>query len=231
MIKKYCDTSNLKEIKRCITRYKIDGITTNPSIMRKDGVKNYKVHCKKILKISKNLPVSFEVFGDNIREIKRQALIINSFGNNVFVKIPITNTKGKFLTQIIKELSDKKIKINVTAVFTFDQVKKIKKVLNRNTKSIISIFAGRIADSGRDPEAIIKNTIKLFRKKKNVHILWASCREIFNFYQAKKIGCHIITMPPKMIEKLKKNKISLKKYSLNTVKSFYKDGYKSKFKI
>ena len=230
-IKKFCDTANIKEIKRSIKFLKIDGITTNPSLMRKDGVRDYKAHCKKILKISKNLPVSFEVFGDSIPEIKRQALIISSWGKNVFVKIPITNTKGKFLTPIIQELHEKKIKINITAVFNFDQINKLKKILKGNTEVIISIFAGRIADIGIDPENIIKKAIQVFKKKKNIKILWASYREVFNYYQAKRIGCHIITITPSFLEKLNKAKITSKQYSLETVKSFYIDGKKSNFKI
>ena len=231
MILTYCDTSSLKEIKECINRYNIKGITTNPSLMRQNNVNDYKIHCKKILKISKNLPVSFEVFGDNETEIYRQAKIISSWGKNVYVKIPVVNTKNKFMTQVIKKLHLEEIKINITAIFTLKQIKQIKKIIKPKTDIILSIFAGRIADNGIDPEKIIMQGVKLFKNKKNVKFLWASCRENFNFYQAQRSGCKIITIPLKFIKSLNKKKITLEKYSLKTVQQFFIDGQKSRFKI
>ena len=229
-IKIFCDSADIKSIKSLIKSPYINGITTNPSLMRKEGVKNYKKHCQTILKLTTK-PISFEVFGDNFLEIKRQAMIINSWGKNIYVKVPITNTKGLMLTSLIKELQKNKIKLNITAVFTLGQIKSLKKALNKKTKCIISIFAGRIADIGTDPERIIKTAVKLFKNFKNVEILWASFREPLNYYQAKNANCHIVTIPPGFIYKLKKKKPSLKSYSLTTVKDFYSDGKKSKFKI
>ncbi len=231
MISTYCDTSSLKEIKESINKFKVRGITTNPSLMRQNNVNNYKLHCKKILKISKNLPVSFEVFGDDKIEIYRQAKIISSWGKNVFVKIPIINTKKKFMTPVIKKLHLEGIKINVTAIFTLNQINKINKIIKPKTDIILSIFSGRIADNGIDPEKIVKYGVKIFKNKKNVKILWASCRENFNYYQAKRSGCKIITIPLKFIKNLNKKKISLEQFSLNTVKQFFDDGKKARFKI
>ncbi len=231
MIKIYCDTADIKTIKKCINSYKVDGVTTNPSIMRANGVKNYKEQCLKILKITKRKPLSVEVFADRQDEIYKQAQKIKSWSKNLYVKIPIVNTKGKLLNNVIKKLNNEDIKINITAVFTLTQLKRIKSSINKKTPVIISIFCGRIADNGIDPEKIIKQSLQLFKKFKNVKILWASTREVFNYHQAKSYGCHIITMGPKFIEKLKSTKISLNNYSIETVKQFYKDGRESNFKI
>ena len=231
MTKIFCDTANIAIIKNCINKYKVDGVTTNPSIMRSDGVKNYKKHCLNILKVSKDKSVSVEVFADKPKEITEQAIKISKFSKKLYVKIPIVNTKGKYLTDCIKDLNSKKIKLNITAVFTFKQLKLIKKVILENSPVIISIFCGRIADSGKDPELLVKKAVKIFKNKKNVKILWASTREVFNYHQAKRSGCHIITMGPKFIEKLKLKKIPFEKYSIETVKQFYKDGKDSKFRI
>ena len=231
MTKIYCDTADIKTIKKCINVYNVDGVTTNPSIMRATGVKNYKSQCLKILKITKKKPLSVEVFADQPDHIYKQAKKIKEWSKNLYVKIPIVNTKGFILSKIIKKLNHEKIKLNITAVFTLAQLKKIKSSINKKTPIIISIFSGRIADNGLDPEILIKKSIKLFKKYNNVKILWASTREVFNYYQAKRCNCHIITMGPKFIEKLNSRKITLNDYSINTVKQFYSDGKKSKFKI
>ena len=231
MTKIHCDTADIKTIKKCINILKVDGVTTNPSIMRAHGVKNYKSQCLKILKITKKKPLSVEVFADDPNEIYLQAKKIKGWSKSLYVKIPIVNTKGLILSKIIKKLNYEKIKINITAVFTLNQLKKIKLSINKKTPVIISIFSGRIADNGINPEILIKKSIKLFKNFNNVKILWASTREVFNYYQAKRCGCHIITMGPKFIEKLKSKKITLNNYSINTVKQFYSDGKKSKFKI
>tara|TARA_B100001540_G_scaffold106825_1_gene96184 strand:+ start:140 stop:835 length:696 start_codon:yes stop_codon:yes gene_type:complete len=231
MTKLYCDTSNLKDIKNCIKKYKINGVTTNPSIMRKEGVKKYKEHCYKILKLIKKRPLSVEVFADNDREIINQAKEISKWGKNIFVKIPVINTKGKLLKNIIKKLNNSNIKLNITAVFTLEQILQIKKVINKKTPVIISIFCGRIADSGIDPEPLMKKTKKIYKDFGNVKILWASVREVFNFYQASRVKADIITVPPNLIKKIKEKKISLKNYSKVTVKQFFEDGKRSKFKI
>lgn len=231
MTKLYCDTSNLKDIKFCLKKYNIDGVTTNPSIMRKEGVKNYKTQCKKILNIVKNKSLSVEVFADRDKEIINQAVLISKWSRSIYVKVPVINTKGKFLKNVIKTLNDKDIKLNITAVFTVSQLVKIKKVINKKTPIIISIFSGRIADSGVDPEPIIIEAKKMFKKFKNVEVLWASVREIYNFYQAKKAKCDIITVPPALIKKIKQKKMTLNDYSKITVKQFFDDGKKSRFKL
>ena len=231
MTKLYCDTSNLNDIKYCIKKYNIDGVTTNPSIMRKEGVKNYKDQCYKILRLTKNKPLSVEVFADKNDEIINQALIISKWSKSIYVKVPVINTKGLFLKGVIQDLNSRNIKINITAVFTISQLLKIKKILNKNTPVIISLFSGRIADNGINPEPIIIKAKRLFKNFKNVKILWASVREVYNFYQAKKIKCDIITVPPSLIKKIKSKKIALDKYSILTVKQFFEDGKKSKFKL
>ena len=231
MTKLYCDTSNLKDIKFCLKKYNIDGVTTNPSIMRKEGVRNYKAQCKKILNIIQNKPLSVEVFADKDKEIINQAVLISKWSRSIYVKVPVINTKGKFLKNVIKTLNNRNIKLNITAVFTVSQLVKIKKVINKKTPIIVSIFSGRIADSGVDPEPIIIEAKKMFKTFKNVKVLWASVREIYNFYQAKKTKCDIITVPPALIRKIKQKKMSLNDYSKITVKQFFDDGNKSRFKL
>tara|TARA_B100000959_G_C14687987_1_gene503479 strand:- start:130 stop:726 length:597 start_codon:yes stop_codon:yes gene_type:complete len=198
--------------------------------MRKSGVKNYEKFAKKLIKVIKK-PISFEVFSDEVDEMYIQAKKISSWGNNVYVKIPIVNSKGVSTIRLIKKLNFEKIKLNITAVFTFDQVNKIISTLNSKTPSIISIFAGRIADTGIDPINIIKRSIKLKKNNKNIKILWASTREVLNIYQAANINCDIITVPIVIIKKLNLYKKNLKKYSIETAKDFYLDGLRSKYKI
>ncbi len=227
----FCDIADFKTIKFFNTKSIVDGFTTNPSLMRLAGAKNYKNYSLKILKICKKKPISFEVFADNPKEMLDQAYKINSWGKNVYVKIPVVNSKGHFMGSVIKELSNKGIKLNITAVYTFKQTQKIYKCLNKKTKAIISIFAGRMADKGKDPLPIFKKSILLTKKNKNIEILWASTREAYNYTQAKQLGCQIITMPPKMIEKVSQFGKSFNKLTLDTVKAFLIDSKKSKFKI
>ena len=199
--------------------------------MRLAGAKNYRDYCLKILKICKKKPISFEVFADNLKYMLKQAYEINSWGDNVYVKIPVVNSKGKFTGSVIKELSDKGIKLNITAVYTFEQTQKIYKQLSKNTESIISIFAGRMADKGKDPLPIFKKSISLTKKNKNIKILWASTREAYNYTQAKQINCDIITMPPKIINQISGFGKSFKSMTLDTVKSFLADSKKSRFSL
>jgi len=227
----FCDSADYKTIKFFNNKPIVDGFTTNPSLMRISGAKNYKDYSLKILKICKKKPISFEVFADDQEEMLKQAYKINTWGKNVYVKIPVVNSKGLFMGSAIKELSSKGIKLNITAVYSFKQVKKIFKCLDKKTKSIISIFAGRMADNGKDPLPIFKKSIKLVKKYKNVEILWASTREAYNFIQAKQLNCNIITMPPKIINKINSLGKSLNQLTLETVKSFLIDSTKSKFKI
>ena len=231
MTKIFCDIADLDLIRRFNKKKLVKGFTTNPSLMRKAGARDYKSYSKKILKICKNKPVSLEVFADKFNDIKIQALEINSWGKNVYVKIPVVNSKGFFTGKVIKKLNDKNIKLNITAVYTANQTKKILKVINKKSKVIISVFAGRSADVGRDPLPELKKIISLAKKFKNVEILWASVREPYNYIQAKQLGCHIITIPPDTIEKIEKFGKTFNQLTLETVKGFLADSRKSKFKI
>ena len=226
----FCDIADIKLIKKFSKKKIVKGFTTNPSLMRLAGAKNYQKYSKEILKVCRK-PISFEVFGDDYDSMRRQALIINSWGSNVYVKIPVINSKGIFMGKIIKELNRKNIKLNITAVYNAHQTKKIVKCLNKKSKVIISIFAGRAADSGRDPVPEFKKSILMSKSFKNIEILWASVREPYNYLQAKQLGCHIITVPPKIIEKIEKFGKSFSELSIETVKGFLKDSKKSKFKI
>ena len=227
----FCDSADFKTIKFFNNKPIVDGFTTNPSLMRISGAKNYRDYSFKILKICKKKPISFEVFADNHKEILKQAYKINKWGKNVYVKIPVVNSKGLFMGKAINELSSKGIKLNITAVYSFEQVKKIFKCLDKKTKSIISIFAGRMADKGKDPLPIFKKSISMVKKYKNIEILWASTREAYNFIQAKQISCNIITMPPKIINQINLFGRSSNQLTLETVKGFLRDSKKSNFKI
>ena len=227
----FCDIADLNLIKKFNQKSIVRGFTTNPSLMRKAGAKNYKEYSKKILKICKNKPVSLEVFADQLNEMRDQGFKINSWGKNVYVKIPVINSSGKFTGTVIKALNKKKIKLNITAVYTAEQTKKILKSIDKQTKVIISIFAGRAADTGKDPVPEFKKSIAYAKKFKNVEILWASVREPYNFLQAKQLGCHIITIPPSTIEKIENFGKSFDKLTKETVKAFLIDSKKSKFKI
>jgi transaldolase len=227
----FCDIADYKTIKFFNNKSLVDGFTTNPSLMRLAGAKNYKEYSLKILKICKKKPISFEVFADNAKDMLKQAYEINSWAKNVYVKIPVVNSKGISSGSVIKELSDKGIKLNVTAVYTFEQTKMIYKKLNKKTKSIISIFAGRMADTGKDPLPIFKRSISLTKKNKNIEILWASTREAYNYTQAKQINCDIITMPPKVINQINGFGKNFKSMTLGTVKGFLADSKKSKFSL
>ena len=227
----FCDIADYKTIKFFNNKSLVDGFTTNPSLMRLAGAKNYKEYSLKILKICKKKPISFEVFADNAKDMLKQAYEINSWAKNVYVKIPVVNSKGISSGSVIKELSDKGIKLNVTAVYTFEQTKMIYKKLNKKTKSIISIFAGRMADTGKDPLPIFKRSISLTKKNKNIEILWASTREAYNYTQAKQINCDIITMPPKVINQINGFGKNFKSMTLGTVKGFLADSKISKFSL
>tara|TARA_B100000965_G_C19352672_1_gene652504 strand:- start:40 stop:738 length:699 start_codon:yes stop_codon:yes gene_type:complete len=231
MTKIFCDIAEINTIRKFNKKKIVKGFTTNPSLMRNAGAKNYSQYSKKILKISKKKPVSLEVFADDMKNMRKQAIIINSWGNNVYVKIPVTNSKGKFMGKLIKDLNNLNIKINITAVYTSSQTRKILKNLNKKSKVIISIFAGRAADVGKDPIPEFKKSIKYSKRFKNVEILWASVREPYNYLQAKQLGCHIITVPPKLIEKIEKFGKTFQKLTKETVVGFLKDSKKSRFSI
>ena len=230
MTKIFCDIADINLIKKFNRKSIVKGFTTNPSLIRKAGAKNYSKYCKNILKITKK-PISFEVFADDKKNIINQALKIKNWGKQVYVKIPVTNSKGIFLGKVIKHLNNKNIKLNITAVYSAKQTSQILKKINKKTKLIISIFAGRMADVGKDPVPEFIKSIKLAKKFKNVEILWASTREPYNYVQAKQLGCHIITSPPSIIEKIEKFGKSFNKLTVDTVKTFLVDSKKSKFKI
>ena len=227
----YADGANMKDILYFNSKKFIKGLTTNPTLMKKSGVKDYQKFALDVLKIVKKKPISFEVFSDDFKEMYRQAKIISSWGDNVFVKIPVTNTKGLSSYKLISKLSNEGIKLNVTAVLLQDQVNNIVKSLNIKTRSIISIFAGRIADTGRDPIPLVKKSVLLTKKYKNIQILWASTRESLNIFQAQKINCDIITVTTDILSKVNIFGYDLKKYSLDTVKMFYNDAAKAGYKI
>ena len=227
----FCDIADLSSIKKFNKKKIVKGFTTNPSLMRKAGAKDYKSYSKKILKVCNNKPISLEVFADEYKEMKIQAMKINTWGKNIYVKVPVTNSKGLFMGQIIKELNNQNIKLNITAVYSAKQTEKILKMINNKTKVIISIFAGRAGDAGKDPVPEFIKSIKLAKRYKNVEILWASVREPYNYLQAQQLGCHIITAPPTIIEKIEKFGKSFEKLTKETVKAFLVDSKKSNFKI
>ena len=227
----FCDIADLSLIKKFSKKKVVKGFTTNPSLMRKAGAKDYKSYSKQILKICGNKPISFEVFADDKDSMIEQGKKINSWGKNVYVKVPVVNSKNKFMGGVIKELNDQNIKLNITAVYSAKQTKKILNVINKKSKVIISIFAGRAGDAGKDPIPEFTKSIKLAKKFKNVEILWASVREPYNYTQAKQLGCHIITVPPNIIEKIEKFGKSFLVLTNETVKGFLIDSKKSKFKI
>ena len=227
----YCDSADLETIKKLNSNTLVKGFTTNPSLMRLAGAKNYKNYSLKLLKICNKKPISLEVFGDNFDQMFNQANIINSWGNNVYVKIPVVNSKGIFSGKVISALSKNGVKLNITAVYTINQVKKIIKRINKDSKIIISIFSGRMGDVGKDPIPIIKESVRLTKRLRNVKILWASTREPYNYLQAKNCGCSIITMPAAIIEKISKFGKTYQELTRDTVKKFLKDSRDSNFKI
>ena len=226
MIKIFADTANIEEIKELEKNTLIKGYTCNPSIMRKAGITDYENFCKDVLSITKK-PVSFEVFADEFDEMERQARIISSWSGNVYVKIPITNTKGKSSIVLINKLLSDKIKINITAVFKAHQLSGLG---DTGTPHIISVFAGRIADTGFDPVPIL-HEVKM-KSYGSAEVLWASPREVFNIYEAEMEGIDIITATPEIIKKYESFKRKdLLEFSLDTVKMFYNDGQAAGYKL
>ncbi len=230
MTKIFCDIADIKLIKKFNKKKIVKGFTTNPSLMRNAGAKDYLSYSKKILKITKK-PVSLEVFADNYKNMISQGNKISEWEKNVYVKVPVMNSKGVFMGKVIKNLNRNKIKLNITAVYSAKQTKQILKCIDKKTKVIVSIFAGRMADAGKDPIPEFKKSLKISEKYKNVEILWASTREPYNFLQAKQLGCHIITVPPAIIQKIEKFGKSFNQLSINTVKGFLLDSKKSKFSL
>lgn len=230
-IKIYADGADLQSIINLNNNDLISGFTTNPSLMKQAGIKDYAKFAKEVLLVVKDKPVSFEVFSDDLKEMEEQAKEIASWGRNLYVKIPITNSKGEKTNSIISNLSNSGVSCNITAVFTLSQVKEVTKTLNNNVDSIISIFAGRIADTGVNPEGIIKESINITKSNPKIKILWASTREVFNIVQAENLKCDIITVPNNLLSKIKDFGKNLEEFSLETVKSFLKDSQAAGFKI
>ncbi len=230
-IKIYADGADLKSMLEEYNKGIVSGFTTNPSLMKAAGIKSYKDFGKKVLDKIKDMPISFEVFSDDEESILKEARELYTWGENVYIKIPVVNTKGESNGNIIKELSEENIKLNITAVFTVDQVKDVLNVLNKDTPAIISIFAGRIADAGVNPVGIMKEAIELAKDYPKVEILWASCRELYNIIEASNIGCHIITVQNSILKKFNLFGKNLTDYSIETVKDFFKDGKSLGFSI
>jgi transaldolase len=227
----FCDIADLDLIKKFNKKKIVKGFTTNPSLMRKAGAKDYQSYSKQILKVCKSKPISFEVFADNLNSMIDQGIKISNWGKNVYVKVPVINSKNQFTGKVIKKLNNQNIKLNITAVYTSEQTNKILKKINKKTKVIISIFAGRAGDTGKDPVPEFLKSIKMAKRFKNVQILWASVREPYNYIQAKQLGCHIITIPPSIIDKIQNFGKSFNQLTTETVKAFLSDSKKSKFKI
>ncbi len=230
-IKIFADGANKEGMLAMYARPYIKGFTTNPTLMRKAGISDYKAFAQDVLKSIKDRPISFEVFSDDLEEMERQAVEIASWGTNVYVKIPVTNTKGTFCGDVIRALANKKVKMNVTAVMTLEQIKQIVPCMNNGVPGVISVFAGRVADTGRDPVPHMQQALTILKPFPNLELLWASPRELLNIFQADEIGCHIITVTNDILEKLSLLNKDLSHYSLETVQMFYNDAQKSGFSL
>lgn len=231
-IKLYSDGADLQSMLEMAKNPKISGLTTNPSLMKKAGVTDYRVFCKEVLLKITDKPLSFEVFADDLTEMKRQALEIGSWGSNVYAKIPITNAEGVTTIPLIQELSHRNIKLNVTAILTLQQVLDTCAALKGGAPSIVSVFAGRIADTGRDPIPLMQAALEICQgTDKNIELLWASTREVLNVIQADQIGCHIITVPNDIIKKLASMGKDLAAVSLETVRMFKEDAEQAGYNL
>jgi transaldolase len=230
-IRIFADGADIDSIKISLKNKIISGFTTNPTLMRKSGIKDYESFSKTAAKLVYPKSISFEVFSDDLNEMYNQAKIISSWNDNIFVKIPIVNTKGISTNEVVKKLSYEKVNLNITAIFTLKQIKSVMSVLNKKSNTILSIFAGRIADSGRNPVPIIKTSVRICKKYNNIKILWASTREAYNVIEAYNCGCHIITVSNDIIDKLKNFNKNLDVFTKETVRMFYEDAKCSGYKI
>ncbi len=230
-IKIFADGADLDNIKNLCKNPLIKGFTTNPSLMKKNGIVDYKKFALEVLKITENKPVSFEIFADDLAEMESQANEIATWGKNINVKIPVTNTEGKSTVELIKKLSNKKIICNVTAILTLDQLQHVVESLSFDTQAILSVFAGRIADTGVNPIPIMKEAVKIAKQKPKSEVLWASTRQVYNIFEAEETGCQIITVPHDIINKFKGLGKNLDNLSLETVKMFYDDAKNAGYKI
>jgi transaldolase len=230
-VKIFADGADLKGMKEAAAQPLIKGFTTNPTLMRQAGVSDYKEFALEVLKLIPDRPVSFEVFADDFPTMEAQGREIASWGDNVYVKVPVTNTKGEFAGPLMTRLAGAGIKLNVTAIMTNEQVKRVAAALAKDTPAIVSVFAGRIADTGRDPVPLMSEAVSLLKDRPKAELLWASPRELLNIFQADEIGCHIITVTGDVIRKLALVGKDLDRYSLETVAMFYKDAVTAAFTI
>lgn len=230
-IKIFADGAELKDMLDAYHKGIVKGFTTNPSLMKKAGIKDYKGFAKEVLHNIKDMPVSFEVFSDDFDSMEKEADVLATLGENVYIKIPVTNTKGESTTPLIKKLSQKGYHLNVTAIFTIEQVKSVTAALKPGISSIVSVFAGRIADTGADPVALMTEASRICKKVKGAELLWASCRELNNIVQADECGCEIITVTNDVLKKVPNMGKNLSLYSLETVRGFYKDALSLGFSI
>ena len=230
-IKIFADGADINSMLEDYNKGVCHGFTTNPSLMKKAGIKSYREFAKEVLSKIKDLPISFEVFADDKETIIKEALEIASWGQNLYVKIPVINTKGEFNGEAIRELSNKGIKLNITAIFTEEQVKQTIEALNKDVPALISVFAGRIADTGINPEILISKSVELTKEYPNLEVLWASCREFYSIFTAEKLGCQVITVQPDILKKISLYHKDLLQYSKDTVNDFYNDGISLGFSI
>jgi len=230
-IKIFADGADLEGIRSLYANPLIKGFTTNPTLMRKAGISDYHKFAREVLEVVQDRPVSFEVFADDFDEMETQAHEIASWGPNVNVKIPVTNTKGEFAGDLIRRLSNSGVAVNVTAIMTLDQVERVVDCLNEDTSAIVSVFAGRIADTGRDPIYIMKQSVNALSRKPLAELIWASPRELLNIFHAESTGCHIITITGDVLNKLNIIGKNLDEYSLDTVKMFYTDASSAGYSI
>jgi transaldolase len=227
----YADGADVDEMLCALKLPFIKGFTTNPTLMRKAGVTDYEAFASNVLTHITDLPISFEVFSDDFDEMEQQARLIHSWGPNVYVKIPVTNTKGAFSGKVIRALASDGVKLNVTALLTLEQVRKVTAALAPEVPAIVSVFAGRIADTGVDPMPIMKKSLQVLRSRPQAKLLWASPRELFNLVQADQMGCHVITVTPDILKKLSQLGKDLTRFSLETVQMFYDDAQKAGFAL
>jgi len=230
-VKIFADGADKPNMLKMYSMPYIRGLTTNPTLMKKAGITDYKVFAKEILSVITDKPISFEVFSDDFTEMERQALEIAGWGDNVYVKIPVTNTKREPSYELVRKLSGAGVKLNVTAMMPLEQVKSVVDALDASVPSYISIFAGRIADTGRDPVPLMAAALKILKKKQKTELIWASPRELLNIFQAEHIGCHIITVTNDILKKLDLIGYNLGEYSLDTVKMFYNDAVAAGFRF
>jgi transaldolase len=230
-VKIFADGADLKTMVEMAARPYIAGLTTNPTLMRKAGISDYRAFAAQVLAAIKDKPISFEVFSDEFDDMHRQALEIASWGKNVYVKIPVTNTRSEPAYELVASLAKAGVKVNVTAVMTVEQVRRISTALGDHAPSNISVFAGRIADTGRDPVPLMTQCLEILRKHPNQELIWASPRELLNLFQAAQIGCHIITVTGDILKKLDLMGKDLDAYSLDTVKMFYDDAKAAGFSL